>query len=141
MKLRTQVGADSEVAEGSFAEKNKAKWHIGNLGYAVNGVWAAWREERGFRNHVFGALAMVTTLVILQPDAVWWAAAIFSSALLLALELVNTAIERLIDHIDRRFHPAIRSIKDMSAAAVIVASIGVLVLGIVTVMDTLVWRG
>lgn len=141
MKLRTQVEADGEVAEGSFAEKNKAKWNIGNLGYAVNGVRVAWREERGFRNHVFGALAMVTMLVILQPDAVWWAAAIFSSALLLALELVNTAIERLIDHIDRRFHPAIRSIKDMSAAAVIVASIGVLLLGIVMVMDTLVWRG
>ena len=141
MKLRTQVEATNEVAEGSLRKKTKAHWKIGNLGFALNGVRVAWREERGFRNHVFGALAMITTLAVLQPDAIWWAAAIFSSALLLALELVNTAVERLMDYIDRRFHPAIRSIKDLSAAAVIVASIGVLLLGVVMVMDTLVWRG
>ena len=141
MKYRTQMEATKELGEGTLGEKSKARWNIDNLGFAWNGARVAWREEQGFRNHVFGAIAMVGVLVVLQPAAIWWAVAIFSTTLLLALELVNTAVERLMDYVDRRFHPAIKSIKDLSAAAVIVASIGVLLLGIVMVLDTLVWRG
>lgn len=107
------------------------------LTVAFHGLRVAWREEPGFRNHVLGALAMLTTLLVLNPSAVWWALALLCSALLLALELVNSAIERVIDHVDARIHPRIKAIKDMSAAAVIVASAGVFLLGIVMIVDTL----
>ncbi len=107
------------------------------LSYAWSGIMTAWREEAGFRNHVLGALAMVTTLVILEPAMVWWGVALLCSALLLALELINSAIERVIDHIDGNLHPRIKAIKDMSAAAVVVASFGVFLLGIVMIADTL----
>lgn len=107
------------------------------LSYAWSGIMTAWREEGGFRNHVLGALAMVTTLVILEPALVWWGVALLCSALLLALELVNSAIERVIDHVDGNLHPRIKAIKDMSAAAVVVASFGVFLLGIVMIADTL----
>lgn len=83
---------------------------------------------------------MLVTLTLLNPTAVWWALALFSSALLLALELVNSAIERVIDHIDESHHPRIKAIKDMSAAAVIAASAGVFLLGIIMIIDTLAWR-
>ena len=79
---------------------------------------------------------MATMLVVIQPDAIWWAVAFLSSAMLMALELVNTVIERLIDHVDGRLHPQIKLIKDMSAAAVVVASFGVFLLGLVMIIDT-----
>lgn len=107
------------------------------LTVALHGLRAAWREEPGFRNHVLGALAMLTTLLVLNPTAMWWALALLCSALLLALELVNSAIERVIDHVDGRRHPRIKAIKDMSAAAVIVASAGVFLLGVIMIVDTL----
>ena len=56
------------------------------------------------------------------------------SAILMALELVNSAIERMIDHVDGRIHPEIKLIKDM--AAVVVASVGVLLLGLAMICDT-----
>jgi len=62
--------------------------------------------------------------------------ALLCSAFLITLELINTTIERLVDFVDRRAHPEIRIIKDMSAAAVIVGSAGVLIVGIVMIVDT-----
>ena len=109
------------------------------IGCALQGFRSAWREEGSFRKHVFGVAAMLAMLVALKPAAIWWAIALFCSAVLLALELVNSAIERTIDHVDARLHPRIRAIKDMSAAAVIAASIGVFLLGIIMILDTLFW--
>ena len=107
------------------------------LGFALNGLRIAWNEERSFRNQAIGALAMLTTLVILQPSPIWWAIALLCSGLLMALELVNSAIEGLIDHVDPRIHPTIKKIKDLSAAAVIVGSAGVFVMGVIMIVDTL----
>lgn len=113
---------------------------LSRLGCALDGFRAAWREEASFRNHMIGAGAMLVTLSLLNPSVVWWALALLCSALLLALELINSAIERVIDHIDERQHPRIKTIKDMSAAAVIVASAGVFLLGSIMIVDTLMQR-
>ncbi len=82
---------------------------------------------------------MITVLVVLRPAAIWWAIALMCSAILLALELVNSAIERLLDHLDGRQHPEIGVIKDMAGAAVVVASAGVLVVGLIMIAETLGW--
>ena len=130
---KAQEGAQAiATTEGAPAPERR-----GRLDYALDGLRAAWREEAGFRNHVFGALAMLATLIIVDPAAIWWAVALFCSSVLIALELVNSAIERVIDHIDGRIHPRIKAIKDMSAAAVVAASTGVFLLGVIMIADTL----
>ncbi len=43
---------------------------------------------------------------------------------------------RMINHVDGRIHPEIKVIKDMAAAAVVVASVGVFLLGLVMIFDT-----
>ncbi len=141
IEMKTQDKATEQIAEFMMNERTEAQWSATNLQFAWSGLRVAWREEGGFRNHVIGALAMATTLVVIQPDAIWWAVAFLGSAMLMALELVNSVIERLIDHVDGRLHPRIKSIKDMSAAAVVVASFGVLLLGLAMVLDTFAWLG
>ncbi len=139
MRLGPRNMVTRVVDAWDVAKTSRGKWAITHLGFAWNGLRAAWREECGFRNHVIGALAMVTTLVILRPEPIWWAVAFLCSALLMALELINSAIERLIDHVDRRLHPEIKLIKDMSAASVVVAAAGVFLMGLVMILDTLRW--
>lgn len=134
--MKTPDKSTVHVGISVLAERPEAPWSVVNLLFAWNGMRAAWREEGGFRNHVFGAFAMATTLIVIQPDAIWWAVAFVSSALLIALELVNSVIERIIDHVDGRIHPEIKLIKDMSAAAVVVASVGVFLLGLAMIYDT-----
>ncbi len=134
--MTTPDNQTDRVAEFALEETTEAPWSVVNLLFAWDGLRAAWRGEAGFRNHVFGAFAMATTLVVIQPDAIWWAVAFLSSAILMALELVNSAIERMIDHVDGRIHPEIKLIKDMAAAAVVVASAGVFLLGLAMIFDT-----
>ncbi len=130
---KTEAAAFDAVVPASA---EKAPWSIKNLSHAWNGLLVAWRVEIGFRNHVLGGLAMLTLLIFLRPEPMWWAVALLCSAFLITLELINTTIERLVDFVDRRTHPEIRIIKDMSAAAVIVGSAGVLIVGIVMIVDT-----
>ena len=125
-----------QAAVSVLAQRPEAPWSVVNLLFAWTGLQAAWRDEAGFRNHVFGAFAMATTLIVIQPDPIWWAVAFLSSAILVALELVNSAIERMIDHVDGRIHPEIKVIKDMAAAAVVVACVGVFLLGLAMIFDT-----
>ena len=141
IEMNTENRATQPMAEFIMNQRTEAQWSVANLLFAWSGLRAAWREEGGFRNHVIGALAMTTTLVVIQPDAIWWAVAFLSSAMLVALELVNSVIERMIDHVDRRLLPEIKLIKDMSAAAVVVASFGVLLLGVAMILDTFAWFG
>ena len=137
MELKRERKPQETAKAIELAETRIPRVKLARIGYALHGFRAAWREEAGFRNHVIGAGAMLATLILLDPAAFWWALALLCSALLLALELVNSAIERVIDHIDGRRHPRIKAIKDMSAAAVIAASIGVFLLGIIMIADTL----
>lgn len=134
--MKTQDKATEQLVDFIVTERTRVQWRAANLQFAWNGLLVALRDEQGFRNHVIGALGMLTTLVVIQPDAIWWAIAILSSAILMALELVNSVIERLIDHFDDRLHPEIKLIKDMSAAAVVIASFGVLLLGMTMILDT-----
>ncbi len=134
--MKTPDNPTDKIANSVLAERPEARWSVVNLLFAWAGLQAAWREKGGFRFHVIGAFLMATLLIVLQPDAIWWAVAFLSSAILVALELVNSAIERMIDHVDGRIHPEIKVIKDMSAAAVVVASIGVFLLGLAMIFDT-----
>ena len=51
--------------------------------------------------------------------------------LVLILELINTAIEHLCDIVTKEIHPAIKIIKDVSAAAVLLAAAGSVVTGLI----------
>lgn len=108
---------------------------------AAAGVAVGWREEAAFRNQVLGAVAMLAVLLAVQPRPLWWALALFASLLTLALELLNSAIEGTLDRLHPEHHPAVKKIKDLSGASVVVASAGVLVVGVLMLADTLALDG
>jgi diacylglycerol kinase (ATP) len=60
----------------------------------------------------------------LRPAPLWWAIVALTVALVLAAELINTAIECLADHLHPDEHPRIKVVKDCAAAAVLVVSVG-----------------
>lgn len=97
------------------------------LGFALAGLRHCWRGERSFRAHiVLGAMTLLAMGVICPP-AIWWALVGLVIALVLAFELVNSALERLIDHLHPELHPEIGIVKDMASGAVLVISIGALI--------------
>ena len=76
---------------------------------------AALREEA-----IVLALALPLGLVV-APGPGWYAAMIAALLLLLAVELLNTAIEKLADYVTREQRAEIRRIKDFGSAAVFCA--------------------
>ncbi len=89
----------------------------------------AWRNERNFRiEAVIGGLALLLALYLrvnLVPI-------LLSSVLVLGLELLNSAIEAIIDLIDPGYHPLAKRAKDLGAAAVLLAAGVALIVGLLT---------
>jgi diacylglycerol kinase (ATP) len=86
----------------------------------------AWRAERNFRLEVMlGLLALALALYLATP--LW--PIILVSALVLTLELFNTAIEATIDLLAPGYHPLAERAKDTAAAAVLVAAIAAALTG------------
>ena len=109
-------------------------FHI-RLRFALAGLTAGWRRERSLRTHVmFAALAGVA-LVVLRPAPVWWALVAVTCGLVIALELVNAAIEGVIDLLHPDLHPEIKVIKDMAAGAVLVLSSAALLVALALIVD------
>jgi diacylglycerol kinase (ATP) len=108
------------------------------LGFAVNGLITTLRSEHSFRFHVLSVAAVLGVLLWRRPAALWWAAMIVTMMIVLAAELINTAVEHLADHLHPDHHPSIKVVKDCAAAAVLVASIGALGVAAAFVWDQ--WR-
>jgi diacylglycerol kinase (ATP) len=106
------------------------------MGFAVAGLAEAWRGEASFRAQVvLGIVAVIVTLA-LRPGLVWAAIVAIAIALVLALEMVNSALEAVIDHLHPDQADPIRRAKDMAAGAVLVASAGAAVAGVFMVAST-----
>jgi undecaprenol kinase len=107
------------------------------LVFAANGLGAAWRREHSFRTQAALAVLAVVILVLLQPAIVWWAIIAITIVIVLAIELMNSAFEALVDHLHPDRHPEIRIIKDIAAGAVLLASLGALIIGGLFLIATL----
>lgn len=87
----------------------------------VRGLTHAARNERAVRQEMALLVLALPLGVFLAPGAAWYVAMIGSLLLVLALEFLNTAIERLADHVTPERNPRIGLIKDYGSAAVFCA--------------------
>ena len=101
-----------------------------SFGHAWRGLRLAFVTERSFRIHTAAAV-IVVFLVVLFPLLAWERILLLiATAAVLVLELVNSTVERLVDLFKPRLHAYVRDIKDLMAAAVLVASAFSLVIGL-----------
>ena|SRR5688500_16120553 len=107
------------------------------LGFALAGLILVFRREKSFRSQcVIASVAALATLA-LRPGLLWSAAVILSIALVLALELANSAFEYLLDRLHPAFDREIGAAKDAAAAAVLLASLGAASIGALMLLSVL----
>ena len=95
--------------------------------FAAAGIFYTWRREQNFRIEAsIGFLALVLGL-LLKADLV---PLVLVCALVLGLELVNTAIEASLDLLHAAPHPLVKRAKDAAAGAVLLASCGAVGVGL-----------
>ncbi len=108
---------------------NMFKRELKSFGYAFNGIKIASKTERHLRFHYLAAIVAIILSCVLNISFVEWALVILCIGFVIVAELFNTAIERLVDLSEPGVTPAAGVIKDVSAGAVLVASLMSLLVG------------
>jgi diacylglycerol kinase len=98
---------------------------------AVRGVKYAFVHERNFRVEIYIAIMVIIALFVLGASLMQAAIVVMMIFLVLMIELMNTVIERVVDIFKPRNHPYAGVIKDISAAMVLVLSVGASIVGLI----------
>ncbi|MEN9303317.1 MAG: hypothetical protein RL264_1746 [Bacteroidota bacterium] len=94
-----------------------------SFGFALEGIVYLLRTERNFQVHFFLFWVLLITAFFFKINSSEWLAILICSALVFSLEAVNTAIEILCNKVQPHHDPQIKTIKDISAAAVVISAI------------------
>lgn len=92
-------------------------------GYSWKGLRAAWQHEAAFRQEALAALAAIVIACWLDVDAITRVLLVGSVVMVIVIELLNSAIEAVVDRISSDMHPLAGRAKDMGSAAVLVATL------------------
>ena len=107
--------------------KSGLKRLINATGYSWQGLGYAWRNEAAFRQEMVLATLLTPCAFWLGRDAVEVAILIAACLLVIVIELMNSAIEAVVDRISDEHHELAGGAKDMASAAVFVSLALVLV--------------
>lgn len=109
---------------------------VNGFWYAARGVAAAIKQERNFRVHICVALYVLYFSTFYQLSRVQYALLCVVIAAVLALEMVNSAIERVVDSFVKEKNSTAKTSKDMAAGAVLIASVGAVFCGFLLFWNT-----
>ena len=97
---------------------------------AFKGLSIAIKEEQTFQVQIVIGLIVLVLMFLLPLKDIERVILVLLIILVLGMELINSQIERILDFSHLGFHPKIKRIKDLSAAAVLVVSVGALLGGL-----------
>lgn len=95
--------------------------------YSVDGLKASWREDAPFRLEVVLGVILIVIAVIFGGTSFKKALLIGSVLLVVLAELLNIAVESVVNMITQEYHPLAKKAKDVGSAAVLVALANVVV--------------
>ena len=123
----------------SMKEWEKSDSFLGAFKNAWGGLVSAYKEEKNLRRQLNILLFTLIAAGIFQISLVQWMILISVSTLVITLELLNTALERLEDLVHPEYHSAIKYSKDAAAAAVLVASMAAVIVGFLMFLPP-IWK-
>ena len=94
-----------------------------SFGFAWRGIVMVAREEQNFGIELTAALVVAALAIILRVSHVEAAILVLVCGGVLVLELLNSALERVVDLVKPRLHHYVAEMKNISAGAVLIASI------------------
>lgn len=100
-----------------------------SIGHAWNGLRHVFKTERNFRVHTVIALIISCVAYSLGWEPWKWSVLFVVFTMIMSLEAVNSAIEYTWNHLEPAHHPVVGLIKDVMAGAVLIASIGAVIIG------------
>ncbi len=104
---------------------------IKSVGFALRGAFLLIRTEASIKIQVFITLVMTAAGFYFEISNTEWIIQILTIAMILGIEGMNTAVEKLSDFVQPEFDKKIGFIKDISAGAVMLVSIAATIIGLI----------
>jgi diacylglycerol kinase (ATP) len=111
----------TEQQTSEFKSKSGVKRIYAAFFYSIEGFRTAWKSEHAFRQELFLVVPGVIIALLLPVSALEKLALICVLILLLIVELINSAIEAVVDRVSLDRHPLSKNAKDFGSAAVFLA--------------------
>ena len=123
----TSHASHASEDESPFKGKTGLTRVLNALRYSLAGLAAAYRHEDAFRQETWLALILIPAAFFMPASALGKALMIGSVLLVLIVELINSAIEAVVDRVSLEHHRLAKRAKDIGSAAVLIALINVAV--------------
>lgn len=122
-------------------KKNKfsLKMRLKSFRHAGRGIYHYFREEHNVWIHTLVTVIVVITGVLLNITSFEWCLIIFAIGLVFIAEIINTAIELLVDLISPEYNKLAGLIKDIAAGTVLIAAITSAIIGLIIFFPKLLY--
>ena len=131
-----------------FHKKNRYNWDIkkerardkrlvDSFNFAIEGLISALKNEKHMKVHILAAIIIVILAIVINASKLEILIISLSVSFVIITELVNTAVEAIIDLVSPERHPLAKLAKDVAAGAVLVAAINALCVGYLLFYDKL----
>ena len=111
---------------------------IRSFAFAWNGFKICFTSETNFKIHLLLAAIAVLLGFILTITRTEWLAIIGCITMVTALEMINTALEKLCDVVHKDHHAGIKKVKDIAAGAVLVAAGCSFIIGLIIFLPQII---
>lgn len=98
--------------------------------YAFQGIKTTIFQEKNMKIHLVFSVFAILMGIILSISMIEWVCILLLIGGVLALETLNSAIERVVDLVTAEYHPLAKQAKDMAAGAVLILAIVAVVVGV-----------
>ena len=109
--------------------KNRKDPLYKSFGYAFQGIYTCIGKERNMKIHCGFSALVVLAGIILKLSVTEWCICLTLFGLVMALELVNTSVEAVVDLVTEERKPLAKIAKDTAAGAVLIAAIMAAIIG------------
>lgn len=117
----------SKMKESKFSITKR----LNSFSYAFNGLKILFKEEHNSWIHLVATGIVIITSIFLRLNIYEWVAIIFCIGLVFTAELFNSTVENIADFLTTEKNNKIKTIKDLSAAAVLISALTTFIIGLI----------
>jgi len=114
-----------------MAKESFARNRVRSVGFALKGAFLLITTEASIKVQVFIGLIMTAMGFYFEISSIEWILQIFAIGMVMGIEGLNTAVEKIADFIQPEFDERIGFIKDIAAGAVMIVSIAASIVGLI----------
>ena len=102
-----------------------------SFGYAFAGIFAVVTKERNMKIHCAAVVCVMIAGLVFHISPIEWCICLTLFGLVMALEMVNTAVEAVVDLVTEERKPLAKLAKDAAAGAVLIAALMAAIAGMI----------